>query len=143
MNEQISLIDVVDMLLRRWWMILVSAIAVGIIVFTYTEVFIDPTYESTGALYVNSTAQTSVSGEISSGTLAASQKLVSTYAEILQRRTFLEQVVKDLDNEYTVNEIKSMLRMEAVNETEILEIKKDDAPKEIKSQLNQKQQQTA
>jgi len=121
LNEQISIVDIVDMLLRRWWLIVVSAITIGVIAFMYTSLFIDPMYRSEGALFVNST-QNQISGEVTTGALAASQKLVTTYAEILQRRTFLEQVVQDLDNKYTVAQIKNMLKMGAANETEILEI---------------------
>ncbi len=121
MNEQISIVDVVDMLLRRWWLMLVSAVVVGIAAFMYTNLFIDPMYRSEGALYVNST-QNQISGEVTTGAISASKQLVTTYAEILQRRTFLEQVVQDLNNKYTVDQIKSMLSMGAANETEILEI---------------------
>ena len=121
MNEQISIVDIIDMLLRRWWLILVSAIIIGAVTFTYTLIFIDPMYKSEGALYVNS-SQNQVSGEVTTGTITASQKLVTTYAEILQRRTFLEQIVQDMSNKYTTEQIKKMLKMGSANETEILEI---------------------
>lgn len=122
LNEQISIIDIIDMLLRRWWLILVSAIICGALVFSYTTVFIDPTYESGGALYVNSASQTRPDGSVTAATITASQQLVNTYSEILQRRTFLEKVAQDLNNKYTVDEIRNMILMVPVNETEILEI---------------------
>ena len=121
MNEQISIVDIIDMLLRRWWLIVVSAIIIGAVTFTYTLIFIDPMYKSEGALYVNS-SQNQISGEVTTSTITASQKLVTTYAEILQRRTFLEQIVQDMGNKYTSEQIKKMLKMGSANETEILEI---------------------
>lgn len=121
MNEQISIVDVLDMLLRRWWLILLSAIVVGVIAFGYTGLFIAPQYEANGALYVNS-SQVQLTGDVTTGALNASKQLVNTYAEILQRRTFLEKVVQDLYNKYTVYEIQNMVEMGSANETEILEI---------------------
>ncbi len=121
MNEQLNLISIIDILLRKWTVILLSAVLIGIFAFVYSEVFIAPTYSSTASLYVNSNKQQE-SEDVSGATLASSRQLVMTYAEILKARTFLESIVTDMNGEYTVNQIKGMLTMEALNETEILSI---------------------
>ena len=121
MNEQLSILDIIDMLLRKWMVIVVSAVLVGIFAFVYSEVFISPVYSSKASLYVNSSREVT-STEISTANMNSSRQLVMTYAEILQARTFLEKVAQDMNNKYTVNEIKSMITMEALNETEILSI---------------------
>ncbi len=109
------------MMIRRWWILAIAAITMSIAAFTYTEIFIDPLYQSDGALYVN--AQRTQNTDVSQANILASQKLVETYKEILSRRTFLSRVAADLDNRYSINSIKNMITMEAANETEILEIK--------------------
>lgn len=121
LNEQLNLISIIDMLLRKWTAILLSAVLVGVFAFVYSEVFIAPVYSSTASLYVNSNKQQK-SEDVSGATLSSSRQLVMTYAEILQARTFLESVVTDMDGKYTVNQIKNMIKMEALNETEILSI---------------------
>ena len=121
MNEQLSILDIIDMLLRRWILIVVSAVLVGIFAFIYSEIFISPVYSSKASLYVNSSREMT-STEISTASMTSSRQLVITYAEILQARTFLEKGAQDLNNKYTSNEIKSMLSMEALNDTEILSI---------------------
>ncbi len=121
MNEQLNLLSIIDILLKRWTVILMSAILVGVFAFMYSEVFISPTYSSTASLYVNSNKQ-NISEDVSSATINSSRQLVMTYAEILRARTFLEVIATDLNGRYTVNQLKGMLTMEALNETEILSI---------------------
>ena len=121
MNEQLNIINIIDMLLRRWVIVFLTTILVGVFSFVYSEVFIDPVYSSTASLYVNSERQ-KANDDISQGAINSSRQLVMTYAEILQARTFLTTISDELDNKYTVNEIRGMITMDALNETEILSI---------------------
>lgn len=121
MKEELKIMDIVDMLMRRWWLILISMIVVGVMAFIYTEVFIEPSFQSVGALYVNATKE-KVDQTVTASTITASQKLVNTYAEILKRRTFLEDVAKDIDNKYTVKALQHVISISSINETEIMEI---------------------
>ena len=122
MNEQLNLISIIDILLRKWTVILLSAVLVGVFAFVYSEVFIAEVYRSTASLYVNSNKQ-NVSEDVSSANLSSSRQLVTTYAEILKARTFLETIATELDGRYTVNQIANMLTIESLNSTEILSIK--------------------
>ncbi len=121
LREQLSIMDIIDMMIRRWWILAIAALSMSIAAFTYTQIFIDPLYRSEGALYVN--AQRTQNTDITQGGLAASKSFVDTYKEILSRRTFLARVAADLDNRYTANAIGNMITMQSANDTEILEIK--------------------
>ena len=121
MNDQLNTINIIDILLRRWSIILLAAIAVGVFSFVYSEVFIAPVYSSTASLYVNSSKEI-VNDEISQSNMNSSRQLVMTYAEILKGRTFLGRVADDLNDKYTVSQIKNMITMESLNETEILSV---------------------
>lgn len=120
MKEEYSIIDIIDMMIRHWWILLVTALAVGALAFIYLEVFVDPIYRTDGTLYVNAQREHSVNA--SSAGMNASQELLHTYKEILTRRTFLAGVAADMNNRYSVSELKGMISMKSVNETEILEI---------------------
>lgn len=121
MKDELSVMDIVDMLMHRWWIMIISMVVVGIMAFVFTEVFITPKYTSVGALYVNANSNQK-DQNISTGVLTASQELVNTYAEILKRRTFLESVASDIDNKYSADELKNMIVISAVNSTEVMEI---------------------
>ena len=121
LNEKIGIAEIIEMMVRRWWIWAICAVVFSIGTFVYTEVFVEPLYRTDGTLYVN--AQRTQDIDISQGDMASSQSLVKTYQEILSRRTFLSQVSADLDGKYTVSQLKGMISYGAVNETQILEIK--------------------
>ena len=121
MKEHLSLTELIDMMVRRWWILAIAAVSLGIIAFIYAQVFIDPLYQSDGTLYVS--AQRTQSSDISQSSMAASTRLVDTYKEILVRRTFLSQVSHDVGDRYSVENLSRMISLESLNETEVMEIK--------------------
>jgi len=120
LNERIELADIIDMMIRRWWIWAVCAVAFSILAFIYTEIFVDPMYRSTGSVYVN--AQRTQNVDITAGEMSSSQTLVVTYSEILKRRSFLSQISEDLENRYSPDELAGMISYAAVNKTEIMEV---------------------
>ncbi|MBR4720983.1 MAG: hypothetical protein IK057_04405 [Clostridia bacterium] len=121
MNEKIGIADIIDMMIRRWWIWTICAIVCSIGAFIYTQVFVEPLYRSDGTLYVN--AQRKQDIDITQGDMTSSQALVKTYKEILSRRTFLSQIAADLDGKYSAGALKGMISYGAVNDTQIMEIK--------------------
>lgn len=122
-EEQISIVEIAYMMLSKWPALLISMIVAAAIVFSGTLVFITPKYQSNGKLYVSSEGQrSSQSDVVAYNTVLTNQKLVNTYLEILRSDSFLSTVSEDIGKKYTYSEIKSMLSMSAVNETELLEI---------------------
>ena len=53
MNEKIGIADIIDMMIRRWWIWAVCAVIFSVAAFVYTQVFVDPLYRTDGTLYVN------------------------------------------------------------------------------------------
>lgn len=121
MKEQLSMTEIVNMLLRRWWIIALSAIILGVAAFFYSQFMIAPLYSTDGTIYVN--AQRTQSSDISQNNLLASQQLATTYKEILSRRTFLARVSADLDERYSATQLRRMISINSLNETEIMEIR--------------------
>lgn len=121
MNEKIGIADIIEMMIRRWWIWAICAVTFSIGAFVYTQVFVEPLYKTNGTLYVN--AQRTQDINISQGEMSSSQALVKTYQEILNQRTFLSQISEDLDGRYSAGQLRGMISYNAVNETQIMEIK--------------------
>lgn len=122
-EEQISIVEIAYMMLSKWPALLISMIVAAAIVFSGTLVFITPKYQSNGKLYVSSEGQRSAQSDVVAyNTVLTNQKLVNTYLEILRSDSFLSTVSEDIGSKYSNSEIKSMLSMSPVNETELLEI---------------------
>lgn len=121
MKEQFSLSELINIFLRKWWILALSAIILCVSAFFYAQFIVTPLYRTDGTLYVN--ARRTQTSDVSGANIVASQQLATTYKEILKRRTFLAQVAEDVGNKYSVGQLSSMITMSPLNETEIMEIK--------------------
>ncbi|NCU26013.1 hypothetical protein EOM86_04745 [Candidatus Nomurabacteria bacterium] len=119
---ELSLLDIVHILLKKIWIILISA-AVGLVSALIITIFlITPEYTSRSQLYVNPN-QSNIDQTGTYTELQYAQKLVNSYLIILQNDLFLEQVAQDSGLDYTTGQIRSMLSLSAINNTEIFEVK--------------------
>lgn len=122
-EEEISLIELVYVLLAKWHILVIATIAAAVLACAGTMALIAPKYQSNGKLYVNSEGQRSVQNDVVNyNTVLTNQKLANTYIEILQSDSFLSTVSDDIGNKYTYSQIASMLTMTSVNDTEVLQI---------------------
>ena len=115
------------MFVRRWWLLILLMFIGGSAAYMYTDLFVDPVYKADGSFYVNSkTDRNEVDTVTSVGQLNSNTRLAMSCAEILTRRSFLEKVAEQVNEEndttYTWSNIKSMLSVSPVNETELLEL---------------------
>lgn len=102
--------------------ILISLIA-GII---YSYFYLEPVYKaSTALILVQSSATVDEEGQtsITQTDLTLNSKLVSTYSEIMKRKSVLSKVVSNLGMpESSMESIKQNVSIKAVSDTEIIEI---------------------
>lgn len=98
------------------------------------------TTKTSVVLVKNETKSSSVVNDTESidvNSINLNQKLVSTYRKIIKSRLVLEQVVSSLNLNYTFREIDNEVSVNAVNDTEILEISvSDEDPKVAASIAN-------
>ncbi len=120
MNERINLIEVFRLFLFHWWKIALSAILAALLAYGLTTYYIMPIYTSRGSLYVNN--NNSKSPTVNLADIASSQQLAYTCIELLTSDTFLSKVQEYSGLPYTTRDIKRMLTLSPLNETEIIEI---------------------
>ena len=121
---EIDLLRIVKVLWSKAWIIVVSCILLGAVGFGYARFRITPMYESSALMYVNNSSISlgSASVTISSGQLSAAKSLIDTYSVIMHSRMTLNTVIRKLNAGYTYEQLKSMVRAQSVNETEIFSI---------------------
>ncbi len=121
-NEvEISVVEIMHILRDKCWAIILSMILVGGIGFTISSYVIKPTYSSRISMYVNNTEESVT--QLSINDISASQKLVSTYIEILKSDMVLDQVNNKIKVPYSNSKLSKMISAKALNDTQILEIK--------------------
>ncbi len=126
MNDQINLMSVLSMVVKRWWILVLSTVLMGSTFFTVTEFFIPEQYTSVGKLLVRHTAnlqnEDGTTPAESINTLNASARLLNTYTEIFKTNTFLSKIAVDSGTSYSANQLKGMVTYSSLNETEVLQI---------------------
>lgn len=120
-GSDISVIDIINMMLTFWWFIIIFAILVGGATYTYFKISSVPEYKSTAKVYVNTEAQ-QTSTDVNANALTWAQNILPTYIDVLQSKEFLGKVSDDLDNRYSIEDVKDMLMLEGVTDTNIISI---------------------
>ncbi len=125
MNEQTKDLAVTDILRMLWaskFLIIALACLVATMFLVQTVYFSEPQYMADGMLYVKNRTEANIEGVIQGSDISTSRSLSNTYIEILKSRSFLTDVSEALGGKYTWKQIKSMLTVSSVNETELLTI---------------------
>lgn len=130
-NEKISkdyyvvdLAHVVKVVWQRIWAVIAVSVFTAVVGFVLAAFIIKPTYSASVMLYVNnSTFDAGDLGfSISSSNLTAAQSLTKTYTVLLKNRTTLERLIKEIDVDYSWEEIYDMIESGPVNETEVMQV---------------------
>lgn len=120
---EIDPLQLLKALWHRAWIVVLSAILVGAIMFWYASFLIAPKYTASAMLYVNNSAlsvgDTSIIGL---SELTAAQSLVNTYVVILNSRNVLNDVIEETGVPYDYTTLKSMIAASPVESTEVFSI---------------------
>lgn len=108
--------------LRKWWLILICAVAGGALALVVTLNFITPLYRASVTVYVNNNIGGQQVESISNTNLATSQKLVNTYVNIIGSDTVLSKVVEYRNLPYSPDQIRKMMSASQRDETEIFTV---------------------
>ncbi len=123
-NIEINLLDIVKLLWRKVWIIILCMIVCGATAFFSAIFFIAPQYTARAMMYVNNNSLSvgSTTFTFSSSQLSAAKSLLDVYVIILQSRTTLEAVIEEAELDYTYEQLSGMVTASAVNNTEIFSI---------------------
>lgn len=115
---EFSLKDMIELFLKRIVLIIIVTILSIILSFLFSKFVIKPTYTASVKMYVN--PNTTSIANINDLTYA--QKVVNTYVNFLQTKTFYNEVIETVKLNYTMNQLEAMTEIRAVNNTEIFVI---------------------
>lgn len=121
-TNEISLQEIFMILWSKVLIIVLCTIVGGLVAFGISAFVIDPTYTSRISMYVNNNANAD-STVANINDINASQKLVSTYIEILKSDNVLQKVAEETGLSYTPAQMRKMMSASSVNGTEIFEVK--------------------
>lgn len=121
MEEEIDLRELLGILLKRWWLILIIFfLAVGIS-FYYTNYMATPVYEASTKMLVAREEMVGEEGE--KGELRPQEEFVGTYEEIVTSTPVLEEITSFREHSrHSVSDLQDMVSVSQVGDTEIISI---------------------
>lgn len=121
--------------LKKWWLILVLA-AIGVsAMYLYTTYYVTPMYRASTTIYVNNNRSEEKSDYVSSGDLATSERLVSTYTNMITSDTVLSKVIDTTGYHYSTDQLRGMTTSSQVGGTEIFKVYVTHADPEIAANI--------
>lgn len=110
-------------LVNKAWIVAGSGILCGLLLFEIVYLTIEKQYEVDVSMYVNNMTHTSNVNNISYSDITASIMITNTYIAIVESDMVLDAVLEETGLEYTRKELSEMMEVDAVNNTEVLQIK--------------------
>ncbi|MGF7396771.1 YveK family protein [Thermoanaerobacterium thermosaccharolyticum] len=130
-EEEIDLREILAILGKRWWLILIITVAAVVISGVLSFYVIKPTYQASTSLIVSKsqTAQYN-NGQIQFQDVQTNRLLASTYAEIATSRSVLQEAINKLNLNMTTDQLKKNIDVAEEGDTEVINISvKDNNPK--------------
>lgn len=107
-------------MLKKFWVIVLSALVFGVVAFYITTYAIMPMYTATIRLYANN--KTEASNSLTSSDLTAAKSLVDTAISIIQSDSVIGKITEKTKYGYNNEQIKNMMTAKSINGTEVFEL---------------------
>ena len=117
---EIDLLELLIYFKNRILFIIGAFILGAIIAGGITKFLITPKYTATSTMYMVSASTNSV---VDVSDLNIGRALSSDYVEIMQTRTIVEEVIKELGLDYSYGQVLRMMNLSVVDDTRIVKIK--------------------
>ena len=123
MEDALSLKDVLGILRRRFWIVLVVVFVALVVAVLLSYVILSPVYQANTSLIVNERSNVAQgTGGVDIGQIQTNRSLAVTYARIITSRAILQDAIDTLRLPETVKQLTDMTTVQVEGETEIIAI---------------------
>ena len=121
-KKGINIIPLLMHLLKKAWIIILVGAIMGAMTLLFVKLFVSPTYRCSFTAYVNNQHATASKDMLTASDLNAAKELVLTYTTIMTSNSIMASADEVLDTSYSVKQLKSMVRTEIKDDTEIIQV---------------------
>lgn len=126
--EELDLKDMFNYFLTKKLYIITITLVALLLAIIYSQFIQQPLYKSYTTILLTKESNSST---ITSNDIALNRNLVDIYREIIKSRNVVSKVIKNLNLDYTVDELNSRISVSNINDTEIIKILVVDADSEL------------
>jgi capsular polysaccharide biosynthesis protein len=120
-TEEISLVELFDILKKHFKLIVITTLATTIIAVIYTFFLVTPTYQSSTEMIVTQSTD-STSQNISQSDINTSISLINTYEDIIRNDVILDPVIEDLELDMTTAELRENISVQINADSQVFSI---------------------
>lgn len=124
MEKELDLIQVWNVIKKRWFMIVIIPLLAAATSAVISLYVLTPQYEASATMIVVRPAEQS---QLVFQDIQVNRQLVATYREIILSRRVLEVVIATKSLSHSVQELRDKIEVEAVRDTELITVKVMDA----------------
>lgn len=136
---EIDLIEMLQVLLSKWVLILVTGIVCAFVAIILAKCFVTPTYTSTTSVY----AAKNDDDEITYSELQISTQLTKDYVVLVTSRTVLEKVIDEMNLNISYESFLNKISVETPSDTRMLNISVTDTNPEMAMKIADEVRDTA
>lgn len=115
---EIDLVEVFQLMLKRWWLIIGCAVVFAAAAFGYTKLFVTPQYEASSMIYILSKT-TSISSALD---LQLGKQLTVDFETLATSRPVVEKVIDELGLDTEYETLVGSITVSNPTDTQILKI---------------------
>lgn len=119
--EEINLKDLFSYFLNKLSLMTMITVFVGILGCMYAIFIQTPLYNSYTTLVLTRVSDENTTQNLSND-ISINSKLVGTYSEIIKSSRIMQEVINDLNLDYTIDELKKIVTVTNVSDTELIKI---------------------
>ena len=127
--EELNLMDLLKYYLKKSFIIILMTILVALMGYYYVEEIQVPMYHGTTTIILIQKNNGATTAYETQNELTISEKLVSTYSELIKSRRILSQVIQNLKLDLTESELAKNITVISASDTSIIKITVSDANK--------------
>ena len=129
---EVNVGELLLVLLRKWWIILLSGLLAAFVFLGVTKVFITPKYQSVTKIFVLSQQDVNY---LTSMDIQLSSYLTKDYAELIKSRTVALEVIEQLDLDMSPEGLMKQVTVQTKTDTRIVTIIVENEDPELAREL--------
>ena len=134
-SKEVNLKELLEIILKKWWLILLLTIIGFGTAYIYTAKYITPIYEANTVLYIGQEGGNLGSIDVSLGQLNANSQLLVDYKQIASTRLVIGEVIKNLGLDMSYDEFKGNVVIESVLESRLFTVGFRHADPQVAKQI--------
>lgn len=120
MEEEISLVELFDILKKHFKLIIITTLGAAVIAAIYTFFLVTPTYESSTEILVTQTSDET--SAVSQQDITTSLSLISTYEDIIRNDVVLDPVIEELGLDATPDDLRESISVQVNEDSQVFSV---------------------